>query len=919
MKKVFKNLKQQKAALLLGIFITFFSLYISFEFYSTDVAERSRSFWLSALERLHTTSVDHRMLLRGTRLPETPLAVIGIDERAIQAQGRFPWSRHKIATLVEELYRHGAKVVATDIMFSEKSNEELQQILSSIPENSSSSSYAQTIKKFKEEQLRKSDADSHFAEVIQKHRNQFVLSSTYDHLTIPYQPYQLLCYNYIYEQTPYYEFWEEEGYDINVKINAAYDFPEAFTELTEGLEVFLNQSLAQVKKKSTSQFCQRKFQTLSCKERLSQKEIEELQRYLGFAQREYCHRWLKPEDEFLDSFKQSWPQVSQAEELYQGLSFQDFIDGMQTQGGLVSAFFPADFWTNSIPLFNQATRYTGFLNAHPDRDGTIRKSPLVSRSGDQHLSSLAFRSAMVTLGASNARVELQRSPNNEAYLDVSQVDITKDNQILRRIPTDSQARITINYAGPGYTFPHVSAKELFETDNPNLIVTRRVRDQKTGEVILRNEESLDKRKFLEGKTVIIGGTAIGVYDLRVTPFDENFRGVETHINIIDNILREDYLYSASSEPTMMSLVILGLGLLMTLIVSFLGAIPASITTLLLGGIAFWVDKVFFFSQGMVVAIIFPLGLIFSIYLGLTIYKYFTEEKNKKELKGTFGKYVSPAIVEEILSDPANIELGGRKERVTVFFSDVRGFTTISEMLDAAALSDLLNEYLTPMTEIIFENKGTLDKYIGDAIMAFFGAPIQSPNHAKNACRAALQNISKLKELQKGFEERNLPQIDIGIGLNTGEVNVGNMGSNTVRNYTIMGDAVNLGARLEGITKQYGVRCIISEFTETELDDTFFRREIDWVKVKGKNEPVRIFELMDYNHTSEDNLRLIESFNQGFQFYHQMQWQKAIDCFYQGQSHVANDPVCQLYLQRCQDYLKNPPQKDWDGVFTMTTK
>ena len=257
--------------------------------------------------------------------------------------------------------------------------------------------------------------------------------------------------------------------------------------------------------------------------------------------------------------------------------------------------------------------------------------------------------------------------------------------------------------------------------------------------------------------------------------------------------------------------------------------------------------------------------------------------------------------------------------MSVFFSDVRGFTTISEKLDPRVLSDVLNKYLTPMTQIVFANKGTLDKYMGDAVMAFFGAPIVFPDHAKYACRCALQSLEKLRELQKEFKEQGLPEIDIGIGINTAEMSVGNMGSDIVRNYTVMGDAVNLGSRLEGINKEYGTRIIISQFTFEDVKDSFTCREVDWVRVKGKNEPVRIFELICEGKADGPTSGLLQHFSSGFELYHLKKFSEALECFNKALEMKAGDPPSELYVERCQEYLAAPPPENWDGVFVMKTK
>ncbi len=466
-------------------------------------------------------------------------------------------------------------------------------------------------------------------------------------------------------------------------------------------------------------------------------------------------------------------------------------------------------------------------------------------------------------------------------------------------------------------FSYLSASEVLD-DKDNYNVEELVLNNKGEwvEVTL----SIPKKEYLKNKSFVFGATATGVYDLRVTPFEENYPGVETHANLLDNLIRQDYLKTNPKEEVLMPFFVLILGLIFSLIIAKLGALAGLIITMVSLISIYWIDSLFIFSKGTVITVLFPFLTITFLYTFLTFFKYLTEERKKQQLKGTFQKYVSPEIVNQILRDPSKLELGGVKQEMTVFFSDVRGFTTISEKLDPKALSDLLNHYLTPMTEIIFKNSGTLDKYMGDAIMAFFGAPLPSEKHAAQGCRAALMQIEKLFELQKIYQEQGLPMIDIGIGLNTGEMSVGNMGSQTVRNYTVMGDSVNLGARLEGINKEYGTRIIISEFTVNHIrNEGFVYREIDWVKVKGKNEPVRIFELIAEGEVPSDKVSHLKNFQTGFELYHQQQWDKAIEAFNLALSFDASDKTSQLYIKRCQGYMNEPPGEGWDGVFTMTTK
>jgi len=304
---------------------------------------------------------------------------------------------------------------------------------------------------------------------------------------------------------------------------------------------------------------------------------------------------------------------------------------------------------------------------------------------------------------------------------------------------------------------------------------------------------------------------------------------------------------------------------------------------------------------------------------LTFYKYWTEERKKRHLKATFSKYVSEDIVAEILKNPENEYLGGRKERLTIFFSDLRNFTSISEKLDPQSLNAFLNRYLTPMTEIIFANKGTLDKYIGDAIMAFFGAPVSNAEHPIVACRAALQSVMKLKEIQIEFAKEGLPFVDIGIGINTAEVSVGNMGSERIQSYTVIGDAVNMASRLEGLNKEYGTKILITEFTQKDLPENFVCREIDRVQVKGKKLPVAIFELLSEQPVDATTNAFLEAFKQGYTSYRARDFVAARSHFAEAKRLHPDDFASQLYIDRCEAFEQDPPPPDWNGVFVFTKK
>jgi len=309
---------------------------------------------------------------------------------------------------------------------------------------------------------------------------------------------------------------------------------------------------------------------------------------------------------------------------------------------------------------------------------------------------------------------------------------------------------------------------------------------------------------------------------------------------------------------------------------------------------------------------------------VSLYRSLFEEKEKRRVRSAFGQYLSPEVIRRLLVNPQLVE--PKKTEITVMFSDIRGFTTISEKLDAQELALFLNQYLSDMTSLVFDNHGTLDKYIGDAVMAFWGAPYEEPGHAAKACKTALRMMDRVREMQKQWEAEGKPHLDIGIGLNTGVASVGNMGSALRRGYTALGDTVNLSSRLEGLNKDYGTHIIVNESTYEEAKDSgFVFRELDLIRVKGKLQPVTICELIgragensDYGAPEEVRTRL-ELFKNARALYCQREWQAAQDAFQKILDQWPDDGPSRAYWKRCQDYLFEEPSSTWDGVFTMTHK
>ncbi len=887
----------------IGLYITFFVTIIALQFYITRSSSADRSTGknqlLSVLGIAHQKSIDFRLQARGPRAGSDQVVLLAVDERSVSTVGRWPWPREKIGLAIEQAVKYGAKALAFDMVFSEPSAKPGEAIFDSLESSGALNDSLRA--KFRSE-LEARDSDLLFSKILSQNAAPVVLGVFSQSEWPDVSPAHLnSCVQLISSQSPAYKTWKNETSMLAPLDEAAVEIPPILTQFYSEHLKFLAQSVADERAPPQNAT-----------------EDRDLKIAQENRQRVYCQDWLDPEkDELFGPLSEAWPDLkAQDPDYLTHNSFQEWADEFKSRSLPIAKVNYID-WVMNIPSLSEGVNQTGFFNAELDSDGTIRRKSLIGRSFDLWVPSIAFKAYLI---ANNLHANFSLSYDQRLQQKIiSRLWLTdlETGDEVGDIPVDEKGRLTINYAGPQKMFPYVSIADLL-TDSETLTVSQRQFDPERKTWIEKDRQE-KKSEFIKGKTFIVGATAMGIFDLRVTPFDENYPGAETHVNVIDNLVRKDFLRTSPKEEERMLLTLLCLGIILSLALSYLGALSGLLfASFSMAGFYFF-DRYFLFGQGMVTAIIFPFVLVLLLYISLTFYKYFTEERGKKELRTTFQKYVSPAIVEEILSDPSNVQLGGRKVRLTVFFSDVRGFTTISEKLDPQALSSLLNRYLTPMTELVFKNRGTLDKYMGDAIMAFFGAPIHFKDHAKWACRCALESLERLKVLQNELIEKGLPSIDIGIGLNTGEVSVGNMGSETVRSYTVMGDAVNLGSRLEGITKEYGVRIVISEFTYEEVKEDFICREVDWVKVKGKILPVKIYELMGEGKASEGLQNFLKTYKEGTELYHQAQFKQALAKFEGALQYNPADTVAKLYVQRCHNFMENPPPSDWDGVFVMKTK
>ena len=462
-----------------------------------------------------------------------------------------------------------------------------------------------------------------------------------------------------------------------------------------------------------------------------------------------------------------------------------------------------------------------------------------------------------------------------------------------QIPVDESGRLLINYLGPAKTFPHYSIAD-----------------------IIHGRLSPD---LFRDKIVIVGATATGIYDLRVTPHSNVYPGVEIHANIIDNILRQNFLQHSAWTTFLDVCSIIILGLVVGLVVPRVRAMIGVVFILIMMGAFVVVNTSAFIHYRLWMNMVYPVLTMATIYLMITVYRYVTEEREKKKVRGAFQYYLTASVMEEILKDPSKLKLGGDKKDLTVMFSDIRGFTSISEKLTPQELVHLLNEYLTAMTDIVFKYNGLLDKYIGDAIMAVWGDPVDQPDHALRGCNTALDMMKKLSALQEKWQREGWPLVDIGIGVNSGDMVVGNMGSDMRFDYTVMGDNVNLSSRLEGINKEYGTHIVLSEYTYERVKEAMFCRELDSVRVKGKKLPVKIYELICNKTDAAPHESYVRFFEEGLAKYKEAKWDEAIALFRKVLELRPDDPPSLLYIDRCEALKDHPPEGVWDGVFTMTRK
>ncbi len=424
---------------------------------------------------------------------------------------------------------------------------------------------------------------------------------------------------------------------------------------------------------------------------------------------------------------------------------------------------------------------------------------------------------------------------------------------------------------------------------------------------------------IKDKLVLVGITLVGeMGDQRVTPFKELEPGIYSHAAIASSLLSNKLLARPGSMVFLEMAFMLAMALLLAVAIPRLKSFILK-AALIVALVAVWlVVDLALFSGGTQLATVMPVTNLVIVSFSLTFLGYLSVDREKLKLRNTFTRYLGEDVMEEAIKNPDKLNQGEKRE-MTVLFSDIRGFTTLSERMLPEKLASFINEYLSPMTRIVFEEKGTLDKYIGDAVMAFWNAPLEQPDHAVRACRAAWSMLQKLEELKAKWRSENYPEFDIGVGINTGPMIVGNMGSDVRVDYTVMGDAVNLASRLEGTNKEYETRVIVGEGSYPHVKDHVMLRRLGAVRVKGKRKPVRIYELRGVGKAQGTEAEGIAKFDEGLDAYVEQKWDVSEAAFKHVLTLWPDDPPSRRYLEEIPQLRANPPGAGWDGVYTATHK
>ncbi len=774
----------------LGILTTLFVLWI----HTTE-----QPFVQSLLNRFENVVYDLRFSVAQSALhmSDTSIVIVNYDERSLEAEGQWPWSRFKIADMVRKLSADGALVIGFDVFFPEFDRNTIKELGQRIKQGADKSGAAAALLPELENHPELLDADA----------------------------------------------------DFGAAMGGATDVVLGFS----------------------------------------------------FRPKEEMHDGSTPKDEV---HKGILPKP-----LFKIADQDKDVINLREMGG----------YTGNNDTLQKAAAGAGFFDTIPDVDGVIRSYSLIVKYKDQIYPSLALDMFRRYSVQDNYQPAFEKDSQGSRIFTGIRIEKTL-------IPTDEHGAVKVPYLGRQKSFPYISATD-----------------------ILHDNLTAKQRQQLQNSLVLVGTNATGLYDLRATPVESVYPGVEVHANVLNAILNSPPQvtidenthiqeggiagvmsvldkFKLSPFPTRpdwewaavaVAIVIIGFGL--SLVYPHLGPalLALSSSTFIIGLVA--LNLYMWNHYNLDFSLVVFLLLIVLIAAANMTYGFLKEGQHRKVIKGMFDQYVPPAHIDAMLNDPDKYNFSGDSRDLSVLFSDIRNFTTISEKLKATELKAMLNDFFTPITGIIFENSGTIDKYVGDMVMAFWGAPLADPQHRNHAVNAALDMLKKVEALKPVFKAQGLPEVNIGVGINSGMMNVGDMGSTYRRAYTVIGDAVNLGSRLEGITKNYGVKLLIGEQTYDGLSG-FLCRQIDKVQVKGKDQPIRIYQPLCKESEASPQLRaLVDAWHAAYQLYLQQQWDVASVALEQLHQQDADTYLYTLYLERIASLRTMQLPADWDGTYRHTSK
>jgi adenylate cyclase len=544
-------------------------------------------------------------------------------------------------------------------------------------------------------------------------------------------------------------------------------------------------------------------------------------------------------------------------------------------------------FSGNLDLLQKQAAAAGHLYPAIDFDGVTRRVPMFMRFGDGYYEALSLALLRTYLGSLPARVKI----DPPAVGNLTTIPWVQVGEL--RIPLDNSISALIPYRGAVGVYRYVSATD-----------------------VLRGTLPADE---LRDKIVIVGTSAQGLLDLRSTPVREDFPGVEVHANLMSGFLDQTIMHKPDYVLAISVFTVLIIGLPLAFMLPRLSATMSTAATAGLMVLLVAVNLYAWKQHHFVLNVAAPFMMLALLFLLNMAWGFFMETRSRRLITGLFGTYVPKELVAEMSKNPEEYSMRGESRDMTVLFSDVRDFTSISEGLTPEGLKDMMNAYLTEMTEVIQEQRGTIDKYIGDAIMAFWGAPLNDPEHAVHGVESALAMQKRIRKLDTDFVKRGWPILNIGVGLNCGEMNVGDMGSRFRRAYTVMGDAVNLASRLEGLTKEYGVGILVSE-NVVKAAQGFVYREVDKVVVKGRQEGVAIFDpIGKVGEVGETQLTEIDRFHKALEFYRKQRWDDAEQILKALAAAAPDVKLFRMYLKRLEHFRTNPPGAAWNGLWVFTTK